>query len=156
MRNDRFTFAQERRILAGLAVQPFVAAGVGFATTPLIEAVNRATVGGRSSDLLDVAASIAAGGALTAFFVTILVAAPAVAWCLHRGPLTVAQVLWGGVAIGSVPVLLIGVLGAAGSGRGGDALGGLLALATGAWFGLAGAFVFWLIGVRGNGKGVEA
>jgi hypothetical protein len=148
--------AQEVRLFAGLAVQPFVAAAVGFMMFPLIEWSNSALRRGTSGDLVDGAVAVAAGAGLAAFFVTLLGALPIVVWRMRRGPLTLRQVLLGGALLGNLPFAVIVPLAAAAGGSGAGwfwPLGAIRALAVGAVFGMAGAAVFWAIAVRGTGLG---
>lgn len=160
MAADTLTLAQERRVVAGLVAQPFVAFGVGFALFPLVEFVNRTLNRGRSGDMMDAAFAFAAGAAVVAFFVTIFAAAPTAVWSLRRGRVTFNQALGTGALLGNLPLAVILLLQALASSMstpppssGGAAglllpLGGLVTMALAAAFGMAGAAVFWLIVAR--------
>ncbi len=146
---------RDLRLLVGFLVQPFAAAALGFVTFPLIEMTGRALYGGMSADLLDAAVSVATGAGLAAFLVTQGAALPTVAWLLSRGPLTLRQVLWCGVALGNIPFALIVPLAALTRAADGGStwfgpLAVIRALTAGSIFGLAGAMWFWLIAVRGT------
>ena len=142
------------RLFAGMALQPVVAALLGFVIFPLVEATTW-VVGhrGASVDLLDAAAAFAFGAALVAFFVTLLGVFPTVAWRLRRGPFTKPQILIAGLLLGNVPLIVLATVASLNGEmplgpRG--ALVGLRALGIGALFGLTGAAVFWLVAVRGS------
>jgi hypothetical protein len=68
------TPAQELRLLAGLALQPFLAAGVAFVSFPLVllDRTGRTLAGGFPSDPTDAAISVALGVGVVALFVTIV------------------------------------------------------------------------------------
>jgi hypothetical protein len=138
----------QMRLLAGFAVQPVVAAAVGFMSFPAIDLSGRA-IGlyvGVPANKLDAAISIAAGAAMVAFF-TVFVAVPAVIFGVRRGMLTRNRVLLAGVILGNLPLALIAVLatanGSLASGVGPAAA--IRAFIIGSLFGLAGAAVFWAI-----------
>jgi hypothetical protein len=138
---------QDLRLFAGLAVQPFAAAALGFLAFPLFAA----NQGGAFS--ADAALSLAVGAGIVALMVTVFVAMPLALWYSRRGWPTLKQVLLFGVALGNLPVVVIGVLAnlsAAGQGRPASLPAG--ALVAGTAFGLAGALLFWLIAIRGTGR----
>lgn len=133
------------RLLAGLAVQPFVAAGLAYLIAPLIEWSSRSPSSPGGSDPTEVAVSLAVGAALVAFFVVLLGVGPILIWRVERGPLTRTQVLWWGVAMGNLPGLLgLIVLGPH------DVLNVVRLVSLGSLFGLVGAFVFWVVSIRGT------
>ena len=147
--------AQEMRLFAGFVVQPFAAAILGFTTFPLIDLSGRALYGGVATDPMAAAVSIALGAGFAAFFVTLCGAFPVVVWLLKRGPLTLKQILWGGVILGNVPFAIIVPLAAITSSTDAGAtwfgpIAMVRALAAGAMFGLAGATLFWAISIRGT------
>jgi hypothetical protein len=127
-------------MFTGLAVQPFVAAGLAYLVAPLIE-WSQASARRGGSDPTEVAVSLAAGAGLVAFFAVMLAAVPILLWRTDRGPLSRAQVLWWGVAVGNLPGLLGLIL-----------VGGVLdvvrLVALGSLFGLVCSFVFWVISIR--------
>ena len=146
---------RELRLFAGFVVQPFAAAALGFVTFPLVEVTGRALYGGTSADLPGAAVSVVAGAGLAAFLVTLGAALPTVVWLLRHGPLTLTQVLWGGMALGNIPFALIVPLAALTRAADGGStwfgpLAVIRALTAGSIFGLAGATWFWLIAVRGT------
>ena len=83
---------------------------------------------------------------------TLLGAFPIVAWRSNRGPFTLTEVLWWGVALGNAPLAIIAVL-AALNGAPSNSPGSpetLRGLIAGSVFGFAGAAVFWVVAVRGS------
>lgn len=146
------TAAQEMRLLAGFAVQPFSAAALGFITFPLIDFTQRTIEGGATTDPMGAAVSVGLGAGLAAFLVTVCGALPVVAWLLRRGPLTLRQVLWGGVILGNLPFGVIAALAVITNNvsAGASFVGILRAFAFGSLFGAAGAALFWAISIRGT------
>ena len=140
------TPAQDMRLLVAFAVQPFVAAAMGFVTYPLLDYTNRLLDRGVAREPMQAALSIALGAALAAFFVTLCAAVPAAAWFLKRGPLTLRQTLLSGILLGNLPLTLIALLaGISGSMNSFTLLDAVRALCFGSLFGLAGAAAFWAI-----------
>jgi hypothetical protein len=139
----------QMRLLAGFAMQPVVAAAVGFVSFPAIDLSGRAIglYAGVPANSLDAAISIAAGAAMVAFVITLVVAVPAVIVGVRRGMLTRNRVLLAGMILGNLPLALIAVLATAnGDLASGVGLGAAIrAFITGSLFGLAGASVFWAI-----------
>jgi len=139
------------RLLLGLAVQPVVAAVLGFLSFPLIDFSGRLLEPGFPVDRLDAGMAMAFGLAIAATLLTLFGALPAVAWCLSRGPLTRTQTLLAGAILGNVPFAVIVPLAYAHeSSRLATfwPVGALRALVFGTFFGLAGAAVFWMILTR--------
>jgi hypothetical protein len=148
----------ETRVIAALAVQPFVTGFLAFSTFPIIDYTGGALYGGRSADLLDAAISFAIGAAFAGFLITWLGAAPAFVWLRRRGPITRTKVFLSGAILGNVPAVLIVLsLAASRSSRGQipdlDALmhgpaGAIRAIAFGSFIGVASAAVFWWVAGR--------
>jgi len=97
----------ELRVLAGFAVQPFVAALVAFITFQLTEFTGRLLYGQRSFDPLDSATAFAIGVGIVAIGVTVFGALPVLTWKLKHGPLTRRQVFVSGALLGNLPSALI-------------------------------------------------
>lgn len=134
------------RMFAGLAVQPFVAAALGFIVAPYLDWVSTPPGVRGGSDPIEVAVSIAAGAALVAFFAVVLVVAWVLMWLTDRGPLTRAQVLLWGVGIGNLPGLLLLAL----VHRFGSFFQMVRLPLLGSLFGLVCSYVFWVISIRGT------
>ena len=79
--------ADELRVLAGLAVQPFVAALLALVTFPLTEYTGRLVYGGRPVDPVRSAIAFAIGVGIVGLATTVLGALPALGWALKRGRL---------------------------------------------------------------------
>lgn len=151
----RLTPAQEMRVLVAFAAQPLVAALIAFAIFPIIEWTSRWLDGGRFGDPLQAAVSVALGAALVTILVVPLVALPAFAWLVRRGPLTRRRVLVSGALLGNVPGVAIVLLVAVHALTSGnhleltrvthDPLGLIRAGALGSFVGLVSASVFWLM-----------
>jgi hypothetical protein len=160
----RVSPADEMRLFAAFAVQPFVAALMAFAAFPVVDYTGRSLYGGRPIDPADAALSFAFGTGVVALLVTIFAAFPLVMWLLTRGPLARAQTLIAGGILGNLPaivILLALVVQRSGDGVGAGSLweltygpaGAVRALTIGSCFGLAGAAVFWrLAGRRLSGR----
>jgi hypothetical protein len=97
----------ELRLFAGLAVQPFVGTALAFISVPLVDYSGRALYGGFPADSGDAATSFAFGVSIVAVCVTVCGALPTVLYLLKRSPLTLKQVLVGGVALGNAPFILM-------------------------------------------------
>jgi hypothetical protein len=136
------THRDEMKLLAALAVQPFLAAAVTFVLFPVV--ADRA---GRSTDPLDAALSVAFGAAIVAFFMAIVCVLPAGLWAMRRNTLTLGRTILRGVCIANIPGILLTVL----SGHG--VLVPLRAVALASAIGVAGAAMFWVIAGRLPGEG---
>lgn len=93
--------------MAGLAVQPLVAAVLGFCLFPLIDYTGRSLYGGRPGDPWDAALSVGFGVGLAALPVVFFGALPALAVLSARGAVSRSMVIAGGVLLGNVPGALI-------------------------------------------------
>lgn len=133
--------AEEMRILVGVAVQPFVAAAVGFLAFPVLMRDGHA----------DAAASVAAGAGLAALIVTLVGALPAALWLMKRRRALLPEALALGVAFGNAP-FLIGALMAGVSG----VLGVLRGVAFSSLLGIAGAAVFWWVALHERSEDGQA
>jgi hypothetical protein len=143
--------------MLALAVQPFVAALLGFIIFPVVDYTGRALYGGRPFDPLDAAISFAAGAGLAGLLVTALGAVPTLAWLLKRGPVTRRQALISGAVLGNVPgLLIVGGLAASRLSQGAmpdlqltyGPAGAVRAIAIGSFIGAASAAVFWRLAGR--------
>jgi len=146
------TVAQEMRLFAGFVVQPFSAAVLGFIAFPLIDLTRTALEGGGTTDAMRAAISVGLGAGFAAFLVTVCGAFPVVVWLLKHGPLTLKQILWGGVILGNIPFAIIVPLAVMTNNvnAGASWFGLIRALAFGALFGVVGAALFWAISIRGT------
>jgi hypothetical protein len=152
------TVAREMRLLAGFVVQPFFTGILGFIAFPLIDVTQRAIEGSTATEPMRGAISVALGAAFAAFFVTVCAAFPLVVWLLRHGPLTLKQVLLGGVMLGNLPFVVIMILAVLTNNvsSGASWLGLFRSLAFGALFGVAGAALFWAISIRGTAMAHDA
>jgi len=139
------TSDEEKKLFAGLAVQPFLAAGLAFVSFPfiLLERNGRVPTGGFLS--ADAAISVALGVGAWAVFVTLIGVLPTALWVVKRRALPLRHALLFGLAFGDLPVILGTVL----SGGSGVA-GPLRPLVLASTLGVAGAAVFWAISIRGQ------
>jgi len=139
------TPADEMRLFAGLAVQPFVAAGVAFVGFPvfLLDRTGRTLAAGVPSDPTAAAMSVALGAGIVALFVTLVGVFPTAIWVVKRRPLTFAQALLFGVGFANLPVVLGTIL------SGGN-WSLLRSHAFASLIGVAGAAAFWVISIRGR------
>jgi hypothetical protein len=139
--------SNERRLLVGLAVQPFVATAVAFFSFPvfLLDGNGQTLGGGRPADPTDAAVSVAIGAGLVALFVSVVGVLPTVLWLTRRFELSLIDTLLFGLGFATLSYAVTAI--AAGGGT-----YGLAGLARGvAWsslLGLAGATVFWAITLR--------
>lgn len=140
------TPAQELKLLAGLAVQPFLAAAVAFVSFPLvlIDRTGRTLAGGFTSDPTDAAISVALGVGVVALFVTIVGVFPTAVWVVKRHSLTLTQALLFGLGFANLPLVLGIVLTRAGYGPAGVLRG----VAFASLIGLTGSAAFWVISLR--------
>ena len=148
---DRLSPRNISRLFGGLAIQPLVAALLGFVSFPVVDYTNRALRGGVPADALDAAIAFSLGSAIVAGLVTLVGAFPIVAWRLNRGAFALPEVLWWGVILGNAPLAIVAVLTALNGGAPSNspgAVAALWALVAGSLFGLAGAAVFWAVAVR--------
>ena len=131
------TPTDERRLFAGFAVQPFLAAGL---TVVLYQFVypNSSPAGHAGPSLAVLAHAIYFG--VAALFITIACAFPTVVWLVKRRPVPLAFALAFGLAVGNLPVVLAAL-------RGG---GGFRLHVFASVLGLVGAAAFWLISIRGH------
>lgn len=142
----------ERRVQAGLAVQPFVAAAVAFGLFPVLEA---ATPGTTVGGVLGPAIAIAVFVGITAAIITGCVAYPAFRWLLKRGRVTAATTIVSGMVLGNIPLAVAFIaLAGGGGGEGGPPRGSmelnfefasLVRLLFGTIIGGVSAAVFWWI-----------
>jgi hypothetical protein len=140
------TPSDERKLLAGLAVQPFLAAGVAFFAFPvfLLDGNRETLAGGRPADLTDAAVSIALGTGLVALLVTVVGVLPTALWLIRRRQLSLRDALLFGLGFGNLPYVLLalaagGTYGLAGLARG---------VAFSSLLGLVGSTVFWAMALR--------
>jgi hypothetical protein len=142
-----FSRSDEWRILAGIAIQPFVAGAVAFAAFPvlLLTPDGQALAGGYPSDVTDAAISVALGAAILAGVVALLGALPAAVWLMKRRDLSLARTLGLGLVFGNIPYILLAIVG------GTYGLAGLVrGLLFASLLGAAGAASFWFIAVAGR------
>lgn len=137
--------AEEMRVLAGLLVQPFLAAGLAFIAFPLLllDGNGRALAGGYPSDPTDAALSVAIGTFLVAGVVTLIGVLPTAVWIMKRHQLTLGETLVFGLGFGNLPYVLM----AAAWGTHGQA-GLLRGVAFASLLGLSGAALFWIMTLR--------
>jgi hypothetical protein len=133
------------RLLAGIAVQPFLAGGLAFVSFPmlLLDRSGGTLAGGFPSDATDAAFSVAIGAGIVALLVSVAGVLPTVIWVTRRRHVALGEALLFGLGFGNLPFVvgtaLAGVYGVGGFVRG-AAFSSLL--------GLAGAGVFWVIALR--------
>jgi hypothetical protein len=138
--------AEELRILGGLVVQPFVAAGLAYVMFPLLllDRDGQTLAGGFPADVADAALSVAMGAGIVAGVVVLVGVLPVAVWLMKRRDLTLKKTLMFGLGFGNFPYVLLGV-------AAGDTYGvtGLLRGVTfSSLMGLVGAALFWLISVH--------
>jgi hypothetical protein len=135
--------------MAGLAIQPFLAAIVAFFAFPvfLLDRNGETLAGGHPYDSTDAAASVAFGTGLVALFMTIAAVLPTALWLTRRFQLSLRDALLFGLGFGNLPYVLFAVA------TGGTY--GIAGLVRGVTFssmlGLVGATVFWAIALRRQG-----
>lgn len=138
---------EQGRLLAALAVQPFLAAATAFFSFPLLlDRTGRTMAGGFPSDPTDAAVSIAAGVGIVALLVTVIGVWPTALWLVKRRTLTVRQVLGFGLGFANLPIAFGTVLTGGGYGPAGLLRGSVFASVIG----VLGAAAFWLIVIRGR------
>jgi hypothetical protein len=150
--------------MLGLAVQPFVAALLGFVIFPVVDYTGRALYGGRPADPLDAAISFAAGVGIAGLLITAFGALPTLAWLLKRGPVSKRQALISGAVLGNVPgLVIVGAIAATRMTQGAmpglreltyGPAGAVRAIVVGSFIGAASAAVFWRL--AGRYIGVES
>ena len=136
----------EKRLMRGLAVQPFLTALLGFIFFP-------GWAHQRTIDADAVQAAIAFGVlvGMVGTFITVCAAYPAVLWLLKRDAVTLPRTLIAGTLLGNIPAA-IAVIAASVSGRGDgfllDLYGSRPAIALGSLVGITSAAVFWWMAGR--------
>jgi hypothetical protein len=146
------------RLVGGLILQPFLAAGLAFVLFPvlLLDREGRTLAGGYPSDPTDGAVAIAFGAGIVATVVTFLGVLPTAARIMRRRQLTLRETLLFGWGFGILPYVLLSV---AGGGRTYGPFGLLRGLALSSVLGLVGAAVFWIVALRPGivprGEGVD-
>jgi hypothetical protein len=145
-------------VLAGLAVQPLVAALLAFVTFPLTDYTGRLAYGGRPVDSVRSAIAFAIGVGIVGLATTVLGALPVLGWALKRGPLTRRRVIVAGAILGNIPSavivsgLAIGQLSSGSTPTLNALTYGYLGLfrivAFGSFVGLGSAAVFWWLAGR--------
>ena len=131
------------QLLAGLAVQPFVAAGVAFASFRFVMLdLDGRTPGGGRVDTMDAAVSVAFGVGIAAFFLAIVAVFP-VFYLAKRGPISLRVALLFGLGFGNLPVLLPMALSGPGE-------AGFRPIIFASMIGAACAAAFWKISIRGR------
>jgi hypothetical protein len=138
--------SDEIKLLAGLAVQPFVASAVAFFSFPvfLLDGNGQTLAGGRPVDPTAAAVSVAIGTGLVALFVSVVGVLPTALWLTRRFQVSLRDALLFGLGFGNLSYALMalaagGTYGLAGLARG---------VASSSLLGLSGATVFWAIAVR--------
>ena len=148
------------RLTGGFIAMPVVAALLAYAGFPLVEWSGRPLWGGgRSSP--DAAVAFAAGTALVAIVVVPVAVVPAVLWLLRRGPVTLEQTLFAGLAFGNLPFLFLWawiaifstVTGRTPGMRAGYGVAGAIhGILIGSIMGVLCAAAFWIIVASGRRK----
>ena len=137
--------SEDMRFLIGVAVQPFVAAGLGFLAFPvfLLDPNGRALAGGSPGNVADAAGSVAAGVGLVALLVTLVGGLPTALWLTKRRRISLLEALAFGLGFGNLPfalgALMAGTYGIAGFIRG---------MAFSSLLGIGCAAVFWCTALR--------
>ena len=141
----RLSPSEEMRMIAGLAVQPFLAGALAFLLFPLLllDRSGRTLAGGIVDDITSAALSVAIATALVAFFVTLLVALPTAVWLAKRKRVPLSEALLFGVGFGNLP-FVAGTILAGSYGVGGFVRG----VAFSSLLGVIGAAAFWTIAIR--------
>ena len=131
-------------LFLGCLPQPFLAGALTFLLFPLNDAA--LADGGRFSDPLDAAVSVALGAAIAAAVIALL-ALPLAVWLVKRTTVTLGQALLFGAAFGNLPAV-VGLLAGPLS---------MSAVVLGTFLGASGGALFWLIAIRGRvfGPGPE-
>jgi hypothetical protein len=151
----------------GLAIQPFVAAGLAFVSFPLVDYTGRPLYGGFPVDPVASAISFSFGVGLVALVVTVCGVLPTVLYLLKRGPLSLKKVLVGGAALGNAPfILLVAAILVSHFARGTMSpdvgrlwygfRGAVRATAISSYLGVGSAAVFWLVAGRRLGAASDS
>jgi hypothetical protein len=142
------TQPSDARLLVGLFVQPFLAAGVAFLSFPflLLDRSGRTLAGGLTSDPTDAAVSVAVGVGVVALVVTVVGVLPTVLWLTERRHPSLTETLLFGLAFGNLPYVLMAI--AAGGTYG--FTGFIRGVGFSSLLGLTGAAIFWAIALRRN------
>ena len=135
--------SEEMRVFLGLVVQPVVAAGLAFVSSPLMEWSGHAIHGHLDGDLLHFAITQAFAASVAAFFVSILAALPAAVFVLKRHELTLGRALLWGVLLGNIPSLFGTLLAGVGYGI----VGFVRLVLYASFLGMGGAAAFWAVWV---------
>ncbi len=148
---------ERTRLLAALAITPFLAGAAMWVIFVLDFAGPRMFFVSYGSNPLDAALSVAAGTWLLALPATPILAGPAAVYVRRRWGLTWWRVTGGGALIGvTVGAVLAALLTASGDVReaGVVSLGGAIArtLAVGSLVGSLTAGAFWVLGVSGSDR----
>jgi hypothetical protein len=133
------------KLLAGLAVQPFLAAVVAFVGFPffLLDRTGQTLAGGFPADRTDAAIAVAFGVAIVALFITVVGVFPTALWLVKRRPVTLTQALLFGLGFANLPIV-VGTVFAGSYG----VTGALRGSAFASLIGLTGAATFWLMSLR--------
>ena len=136
---------QEMRVLAALAVQPFLAALialVGFRLF-LLDSHGETLAGGRPVDVAQAAFSVAFGVAIVAAFVSLVGVLPTAGWLMKRRRVSLGEAVLFGLGFANLPILF-GTLTAGAYG----VTGFVRIVAFASMLGVAGATAFWFIALR--------
>ena len=132
----------EMRVLAGLVVQPVVAGFAAYFLFPFLD------------DRIEGALPVAMAAGLSAVFVTLLGALPAIAW-FSRAPVTLSKTLTAGAVLGNSPVAVLMLLialhpnsSSTDSGAADSMFAAFPVIAFGTAIGLICAAAFWWIAGR--------
>jgi hypothetical protein len=140
------TSSEQRRLLAGLIVQPFVSTGLALFGFPvfLLDRNGRTLAGGVPANPTEAALSVALGTGLVALCVTVVGVLPTALWLSRRRQLSLGETLLVGLGFGNLPYVLLAI--AAGGTYG---IAGLVrGVAFSSLLGVAGAAAFWAIVFR--------
>jgi hypothetical protein len=139
--------SETMRLLAGLAIQPFLVSGLAFLTFPvlLLDRKGHTLAGGVPYDVSDAALSVALGVAVVSTIVTLAGVLPMAVWLMRRRPVSLGAALLFGLGFGNLPL----VLGTALAGSYGVA-GVMRGVAFSSLLGLSGAAALWAIALRGQ------
>ena len=136
---------EEMKVFVAVAVQPLLAAALGFVAFPilLLDRSGHTLAGGSPANVADSAASVAVAVGLVALAVALFGGLPTALWLAKRRRIPVLEAIAFGLGFGNLPFLLgalmAGTYGVAGFIRG---------VAFSSLLGVAGAAVFWCIALR--------
>jgi len=152
----------EKTLMRGLAVQPFVAAAMAFLLFPGIDYTGVLVHGAPAGEFLEAAFPFSVLVGMAGSFVTGLLVYPVLRWLLKRGPLTKTTTLISGAVFGNVPcALIVAALAARHVSRGVtptlsnttySAAGALRLVVLGTLIGVVSAAVFWFLSGRRLGE----